>query len=114
MSYRFIPALVAACATAVAGSAVADPAHPFGALSVVSATVRLADVDMHTAKGAKTAALRIKNAASFVCSGGNDIIYQMADDYVPCRQRTIDRALLDLNEPLVSAALGRSIDLAQR
>lgn len=114
MNYRFIPALVAACATAIAGSAVADPAHPFGKLSVVSKTVRLADLDLHTAKGAKTAALRIKNAASFVCSGGNDIIYQMADDYITCRERTIDRALSDLNEPSVAAVLGRTLGLAQR
>ena len=94
-------------ALAIAGSAAADPPRPFGALSVETTTVRLSDVDLHTVKGAKTAALRIRNAAAFVCSGGNDIVYQIADDYMPCREHAIDRALANMQAPLVSAALGR-------
>ena len=114
MTYRSVPAIVALCAATIAGPAVADPPMPFGSLSVVTTTVHLTDADVHTVKGAKIAARRIQSAASFVCSGGNDIIYQVADDYVPCRERTIDRALADLHAPLVAAALGRPPELAQR
>lgn len=112
MSHRFIPALIAVVATAIATPALAQQPNPIRP-AVVSTTIHFTDAELHTVKGAKTAALRIRNAAAFVC-GGDDIIYWRADNFIPCREDTIDRAVADLNAPLVSAALGRTSNLAQR
>ena len=111
MSHRLIPALVAVVATAIVTPALAqpDPIRP----AVVSKTIHFTDAELHTVKGAKTAALRIRNAAAFVC-GGDDIVYWKADNFMPCREDAIDRAVADLHAPLVSAALGRTSSLTQR
>jgi UrcA family protein len=69
-------------------------------------TVRLGDLDLHSQAGAKTAAWRIQLAADYVCGGYNRIGRQIAD-FIPCREDAINRALDTLNQPMVSAAMGR-------
>jgi len=101
-------------AAALAAPALADP-NGFGEIQQVSRTVHVGDVDLHTTDGARVAARRIKNAASYVC-GGDSRLALMSSDFSACRRDAIDRALAAIDAPLVSAALGRSTptDLAAR
>ena len=101
-------------AAALAAPALADPTG-FGETHWVSRTVHLADVDLQTTDGAKVAAWRIRRAADDLCGGASTLTRQ-SSDFPVCMRGAIDRALATLNEPLVSAALGRSTptDLAAR
>ena len=113
MTQRFIPAVVAICATAIALPAIARPLPGVGPVIAVSKTIRFTDAELHTVKGAKGVAYRIQKAASDVC-GRASVIGQQDADFIPCREETVDRALTTLNAPMVSAALGRATSLAQR
>jgi UrcA family protein len=110
--HSFVLGLCAAAA--FVAPAIADPSG-IGQTYQVSRTVRLADVDLHTTDGAKVAAWRIRRAADYVC-GGDEMIGRMSADFASCRSGAIDRALVTLDAPLVSAALGRPTvtDMAAR
>jgi UrcA family protein len=101
---RFLTSVsLALCAAGGLGAvAVAHPAD--SASEVVSRTVPVSDLDLHTQAGAKIAAQRIWVAAAYVCGGDT---WPLAFDYFACRADAIDRAAASLNAPLVSAALGR-------
>jgi UrcA family protein len=100
-------------ATALASAAVVSAAPSDS--EQVARVVRFSDLDVHTASGAVRAAFRIRQAATFVC-GGVTPFTQGAADFIACRNDAVDRALAQLNAPMVSAALGRptSSSLAQR
>ncbi len=116
MTHSFAAAAVAACAAVTLGTpALASSASPWPEIVEVSQTVSLSDLDLHSREGAKEAAFRIETAANVVC-GGDDPVMHWSDDLMPCRKAAIDRAVANLNEPLVLAALGRhgEIGLASR
>ena len=105
---RFLTTVsVAACVAGGFGGAVlADSPGPYDAVHQVRKTVRLGDLDLHSQAGAKAAAWRIQIAADYVCGGYNRIGRQIVD-FIPCREDAINRALDTLNQPMVSAAMGR-------
>jgi UrcA family protein len=105
-AFRIAAAVVSVAV--VATSAFASPSSGDGPVILVRRVVHYRIAELHDAKGAKNLALRIKNAADYVC-GGDDIVVRWYDgDFIPCREQAIDRALATLNAPMVSAALRRT------
>jgi UrcA family protein len=115
MMRTFIAASVVFCsAMALAASASAQTAtHRVGETYEISRNVKLGDLDLHTAAGAKRAAFRIELAAASAC-GGDYGLSRQESDFIPCETAAIDRAVTKLGSPLVSSALGRWTTLAQR
>lgn len=70
--------------------------------------LKYADADLHTARGAKALALRVRVAAAHVCGGDELAIVRTGDQFTWCRNAAIDRAIADVNAPLLADALGRS------
>ncbi len=108
MSHNFLVAVAAVGAAAIAMPAVADPFSGPGDVVQVSRVVRYNVADLHDVKGARRLAFRIKIAAADVCGGDDVIVRWYDDDFIPCREQAIDRALATLGAPMVSAALGRT------
>ena len=103
------PLFTSACLAVFAATAVASAAAAQSSVAnppVVSRTVHLGDIDLHTQAGAKEAARRIHVAADFVC-GGDNTLWRQDSDFDACRNDAVDRALAALQAPMVSAALGR-------
>ncbi len=74
-----------------------------------SVVVRTDDVNLHTAAGAQLMALRIRNAAASACGGEVEpVAIRFSDGFVHCREAAVDRAVRDLNAPMVADALDRS------
>ena len=71
-------------------------------------TVKVTDSDLHSAVGAKALALRVRVAAAEVC-GGDDNVIRFSDGFIKCQAASIDRAIAELNSPLVADALGRPL-----
>ena len=116
---RFMLATSIAAATILTTASQTSAASPYvasgvGALIRETQTIRYRDADLHTATGAKAVALRIRNAADFVC--GDNPMRRQESDFLPCREAAVDRALATLGAPMVAAALGRTSGsgLAQR
>ena len=54
-------------------------------------------------------ALRIRNAAAAVCDPrGYPLAIRVSDGFIRCREATVDRAVRDLNAPMVADALDHS------
>jgi len=79
-------------AVALATSAFADAIPGYG--EPLSRTVELADLNLHTTAGAKTAAFRIEAAAKYVCGGGGTV-WASDFDFRHCGDQAIDQALAD-------------------
>ena len=71
-------------------------------------TLKYAEADLQTARGAKALALRLRVAAADVC-GGELPLVRTGDQFARCREAAIDRAIAPLNAPLLAQALGRRI-----
>jgi len=97
--------LGAAAALALFGSAAAATPDAGQRFVVV---VRASDAELHAAQGAKTLALRIRNAAAVAC-GRDDfpIAVRVSDGFIHCREAAIDRAIKDVGSPMLADALGR-------
>jgi UrcA family protein len=53
-------------------------------------------------------ALRIRNAAASVCGADlNPTAYRLSEGFIRCREAAVDRAVRDLQTPVVAEALGR-------
>jgi UrcA family protein len=109
--FHFSSALALAAALAIGGAASAASVDPSEHVVVI---VKTSDTDLHTAAGAKTLALRIRNAAAEACGRDVPIAVRFSDGFIRCREATIDRAIKDLNAPLVADALGRSPEVLAR
>ena len=99
-------------AFALSGVSIAATTEPSERVDVV---VKTSDLDLHTAGGAKLAALRIRNAAAEAC--GRDVFpvaVRISDGFIRCRESAVDRAAERLNAPLVADALGRSPQILSR
>jgi UrcA family protein len=119
----FLPRLVLAAsmfgaiAVAVPGS-VAAQSRLETAISDGVVSVSYSDLDLSTARGAKTLAARITNAAIQVCEDTNDVLpHNLGEGNTVCRRAAVARAVAGLHAPLVNEALGISpspIGLARR
>jgi UrcA family protein len=110
--YHLIVALGVSTALAVCGAASADGLTASQPASVV---VRTDDVNLHTAAGARQMALRIRNAAAAVCDPqGYPLAIRVSDGFIRCREATVDRAVRDLNAPMVADALDHSRQMLSR
>jgi UrcA family protein len=65
------------------------------------------EADLHSVQGAKAMARRIREAADEAC-GSVALFASNPGVERECRQAAIDRAVMDLNAPLVADALGRT------
>jgi UrcA family protein len=75
----------------------------------VMVKVKATDADLHTPQGARQLAARITMAAQRACGGNIYPLYLRAGSgFYQCRATAVDRAIKDLDAPLVAAALGRS------
>jgi UrcA family protein len=103
---QLIVALGVSTALAVCGAA---SAAGFAASEPVSVVVRTDDVNLHTPVGARLMALRIRNAAATACGAEVEpVAIRISDGFVRCREAAVDRAVRDLNAPMVAEALDRS------
>jgi UrcA family protein len=113
MSRFYLPAAAGLSAALFFGAAAAAASlDPYGANEQVVETVKVADADLHTAKGAKALALRIHAAAERACGGDTEFLVDetilFSNGFIRCREAAIDRAIKDLDAPLLAEALGRA------
>jgi len=109
---QLIVALGVSAALAACGAA---SAQGFAAGESTSVVVRTDDVNLHTAAGARLMALRIRNAAASACGGEVEpVAIRFSDGFVRCRDAAVERAVRDLNAPMVADALGRSPQMLSR
>jgi|HubBroStandDraft_1064217.scaffolds.fasta_scaffold504146_1 UrcA family protein len=109
---QLIVALGVSTALAACGGA---SAAGFAASEPGSVTVRTDDVNLHTPAGARLMALRIRNAAAAACGGEiYPVVIRFSDGFIRCREAAVDRAVRDLNAPMVADALGRSPQMLSR
>ena len=117
MTIRRIPILLAAASLAVAGYAAAQPYDsygpnddvvvtgpaPSGDREIKSEVVSYADLDIDAPAGVHTLLRRIRGAAQQVCSP-EPIALELRDnaDYRDCKDEAMDRAVDQLDAPLVS------------
>ena len=103
---QLIATLGVAAALAVGGVASAagyDTSEP------ISVVVRTDDINLHTAAGARLMALRIRNAAAVACGREVEpVALRVSDGFIQCREAAVDRAVLDLDAPMVAEAAGRA------
>lgn len=110
--YQLIVALGASAVLAVGGAASAAGLASNEPASIV---VRTDDVNLHTAAGARQMALRIRNAAAAVCdTEGYPVAVRISDGFIRCREATVDRAVRDLNAPMVADALDHTRQMLSR
>jgi|HubBroStandDraft_1064217.scaffolds.fasta_scaffold871133_1 UrcA family protein len=93
-------ALVMGAATSAADLAVNGQSE--GAIKL-----HYAQADLHSVQGAKAMARRIREAADEAC-GSVALFAANPGVEHECREAAIDRAVKDLNAPLVADALGRT------
>ena len=101
-----LAAAALAGALALATPAAAWPVEVGGDNQDARETVAFTDAERHTERGARTIGLRIRVAADKVC-GGDDPVMRTGDGFQTCKNAAIDRALKELDAPLVTQALGR-------
>jgi UrcA family protein len=107
MSYHLAPAAVVLAAALSAGaSADAAGIDLQGQNEWNRITLKYVDADIHTPHGARSFALGIRVAAREVC-GGDDPLVRLGGEFDGCVQAAIDRAIKDLDAPLLVSALGR-------
>jgi UrcA family protein len=94
--------LLAAASLSIAGAASAQS-------DATSIHVSYADLNLRSDQGARSMLERIDDAAMRVCGGQPDI-RQLAerDLFQKCKNQAVDRAVRDLDAPLVTAAAGRT------
>jgi UrcA family protein len=110
--HQLIVALGVSTALGVCGIA---SAAGYAAGEPASVVVRTDDVDLHTVAGARLMALRIRNAAAAVCGGQIEpVALRFSDGFVRCREAAVDRAVRDLNAPMVAEAVGRAPQMLSR
>ena len=113
MLHITLKTLLAAAATfALAGPTTA--ATPDAGQRVV-VIVRATDSELRTPQGAKTLALRVRNAAAEAC--GRDslpVAVRFSDGFIQCREAAIDQAIRDIGSPLLADALGRAPQVLAR
>lgn len=91
------------CAALVAVPAAAVAANRQG--ETISRSVKYSKAELSTPDGAGRVAARIRYAADHVC-GGDSLILRTTRSFERCRRQTLDRAVAELNAPLVAEALG--------
>jgi len=69
-------------------------------------TLKYAEADLQTIRGAKALAFRLRVAAADVCGGENPLV-RTGNQFAKCREAAIDQAIATLNAPLLADALGR-------
>jgi UrcA family protein len=69
-------------------------------------TVAYTDAERRSERGARAIALRIRVAADRAC-GGEDPVMRTGDGFQACKKAAIDRALEELDAPLVTQAMAR-------
>jgi len=107
MSYRLAPAAIALAAILGASASANAAGISFhGPTEWNTITVHYVVADVHTVQGARSLAFGIRVAAREVC-GGNDPIVRLGGDFDECVSAAIDRAVRDLDAPLLADALGR-------
>jgi UrcA family protein len=103
---KLIVALGVSTALTVCGAA---SAAGYEASDQASVVVRTDDVNLHAPAGARLMALRIHNAAATACGGDvAPVAVRLSEGFIHCREAAIDRAVRDLNTPMVAEALGRA------
>jgi len=109
---QLIVTLGVSAALAVCGAA---SAAGVAAIEPASVVVKTDDVNLHTAAGARLMALRIRNAAAAACGAEvSPIAIRVSDGFIRCREAAVDRAVQDLNAPMVADALDRSPQMLSR
>ncbi|HXQ17835.1 MAG TPA: UrcA family protein [Caulobacteraceae bacterium] len=109
---QLIVALGISTAFAVCGAA---SAAGFAAIEPTSVVVRTDNVNLHTSAGGRLMALRIRNAAAAACGGEVEpVAIRVSDGFIRCREAAVDRAVRDLNAPMVADALDRSPQMLSR
>jgi|SRR5579872_3175218 len=102
-------ALSAALAIGAPASAAGLAVFGDGERNVV--TVKYTETDLHTVRGAKALAVRVRVAAEDVC-GASDPVVRQGDQFYACREAAIDRAMAQVSAPLVAEALHVSTRLS--
>jgi UrcA family protein len=92
--------IIALASAASLGWAVA--AHAADPDDIVSIRVSYADLDLHTGPGAEALLLRIQSAAKTICGVEPDQPLD-AGPYRRCVRTTVDRAVVKLRSPTVTA-----------
>ena len=112
LRFQLIVTLGVSAALALCGAA---SAAGFAASEPASVVVRTDDVNLHTTTGARLMALRIRNAAAVACGSEiSPVAIRFSDGFVRCREAAVDRAVRDLNAPMVADALGHSPEMLSR
>ena len=94
--------VLAAASLSLAGAACAQ-------VEQTSVRVSYADLNLRSEPGARAMYGRIEDAAMHVCGQQPDI-HQLTERelYQKCKSQAVDRAVRDLDAPLVTAAAGRT------
>ena len=109
MSRFLLPTVISfGAALALGAPSLADSYDVYGANERVVVKVKINDGDLRSPDGAKALALRIRVAAAKACGGDVDPTFRNSDNFMKCRENSIDRAIKGLNSPLLADALGRS------
>jgi len=109
-------ALTLALGAAVAGAAIASPSPDSYTRSKV---VRVADLDLSSEQGARTALKRIRGAAHYVCtdrSAHPNSAMWTSSTYRTCVRAALDGAISDLGNPVVASLYngGKPVQLARK
>jgi UrcA family protein len=103
---------------AAAAVVVSTPVAAQNVTETNSVHVNYADLDITHAEGAKALLGRIKAAAGRVCGDDGDAALRIDhSEFVRCRSKAIQRAVVQVNSPMVMATAGYAdptIVLAQR
>ncbi|HEY0650014.1 UrcA family protein [Phenylobacterium sp.] len=97
-----------------AGGAIASPSP-----DTYSRTVRVADLDLSSERGAEIALRRIRKAAQYVCGDGpahSSHVLRTTPSYRSCIRQASGNAVRDLGNPMVTARYsgGKSVQIARK
>jgi UrcA family protein len=81
----------------------AQPAQAGEQGDVAQRVVRYSELDLGTSEGARRLYLRIRASAEAVCRPQDGAALERKLHYAACRKVTIDRAVQELDAPLVTA-----------
>ena len=103
---RFLLSAVVGAAAALAFVGASPAAEP-DANGRVVVVVKATDAELHTPDGARALALRVRNAAARACGGDlYPVAVRISTGFIECREAAIDRAIKDIDAPMLSVALG--------
>jgi UrcA family protein len=108
MFRTMLTGVIALSATlAIVASANAEGTAVQGQTQGATIKLQYTQAELHSAQGAKALARRIREAAVQSCSAEAPYADALVVES-ECREAAINRAIRDLNSPLVADALGRS------